>query len=103
MSASCRSAVRRGGGRRACRRSTAASSTGRVPTSALPAIETLPSADVLLRHLDGRPIRGARTLPDGSLPVRALADVAPGTKIVLTATNGERVDARVVVTERLGR
>lgn len=75
-----------------------AAATGRPPTCSLPAVKLLPEADVLLTTLDGRPIRGARTLADGSLAVPGLPDIEPGTTILATAQVGERVTAKRIVT-----
>ncbi len=75
-----------------------ASDTGREPSCSLPALELLPNADVLLTRLDGRPLRGARTLPDGTLPLRGLVGVAPGETILATARSGKRATAKSAVT-----
>ena len=77
-----------------------ASRTGRIPSCSLPAVRLLPDADVLLSRTDGRPLRGARTLPDGRLPVRGLVDVEPGEIVIATARSGERVSAKTFVTGR---
>jgi hypothetical protein len=76
----------------------AASSTGRLPSCRLPDIRTLPNAAVSLTHLDGRPIRGARTRSDGSLPVAGLIDIPPATQLLLTAHSGDKVEAQVIRT-----
>ena len=76
-----------------------ASATGRPPACSLPAVRLLPDADVILSRLNGRPLRGARTLPDGTLPVSGLVDVAPGETILATATAGDRVLAKRIRTE----
>tara|TARA_B100000809_G_scaffold254524_1_gene291825 strand:+ start:478 stop:3090 length:2613 start_codon:yes stop_codon:yes gene_type:complete len=76
-----------------------ASSTGRLPSSTLPKnLKVLPDADVNFSTLDGKPIRGTRSLSDGTLPVTNLVDVAPGTRVLMTARSGDTVDARVVET-----
>ena len=75
-----------------------ASATGRIPTCALPAVNLLPNADVLLSSLDGRPIRGARTGADGKLTVRGLVGVAPGETILATARSARKVVAKEIVT-----
>lgn len=75
-----------------------ASRTGRPPTCSLPAVKLLPNADVLITYSDGRPLRGARTLADGSLPVRGLVDVDPGEAILATARSGEQAMAELIVT-----
>ena len=47
-----------------------ASRTGRIPSCSLPATRLPAGADVLLSRTDGRPLRGARTLPDGAIARR---------------------------------
>ncbi len=76
-----------------------ASTTGRVPTSRLPQVQTLPDADVNLYHLDGRPILGTRSLASGALQLSGLPDVAPGTLVVMNVRAGEKVDVRLLRTE----
>ena len=78
-----------------------ASTTGRVPTCGLPALETLPDADVYFKTLDGRPIRATRSLADGTVPLETLIDVAPGTSVLMTCTDGKGADARIVTTTNL--
>ena len=75
-----------------------ASTTGRRPSCGLPAIKTLPLADVHFCQLDGRPIRGARSLASGLVPVPTLIDVPPGTKVLVTSTDGDKTDAQIVTT-----
>lgn len=75
-----------------------ASNTGRPHTSRLPELKTLPAADVRFAMRDGRPIRGTRSLPDGTVPLAGLIDVPPGTQIVMTAHAGDQVEARIVIT-----
>lgn len=76
-----------------------ASETGRVPTCALPEVKLLPDADVLLATTDLRPLRGARTLSNGRLPVRGLVGVQPGETILATATAGGKAVTKRVTTE----
>lgn len=75
-----------------------ASSTGRLPLSFLPAFKTLANADVHIRHADGRPIIGTRSLNDGRLPVAGLPDVPVGTQLLVTAVTGEKVDSQLIET-----
>ena len=75
------------------------SETGRPPASRLPSLTTLPAANVLLLHPDGQPIRGTRSLEDGSLPLGGLIDIPPSSPIVVQAVSGTR--AKVQVTETL--
>jgi len=78
-----------------------ASHTGRLPSCALPVIKTLSDAAVYLAYPDGQPIRGARSLPDGTVDVRTLIDVAPGEPVLMTSTDGDKVDAQIVTTRPL--
>ena len=91
------SAPHRGGGHISRR----ASTTGRKPRCALPPLAALPNADVHFRTLAGRPIRGVRSLANGKVPVTTLTDVAPGTRLLMTSTDGTRADARIVTTREL--
>ena len=75
---------------------TKASDTGRPNSCKLPAIETIPSADVRFATLDGRPIRGVRSLADGTIPLTGLVDVEPNLRMVMTTTDGKAVDAQIV-------
>lgn len=74
------------------------SSTGRPPSCSLPRLKTLRNADVHFRTLDGRPVRGARSMANGVVPVKTLIDIAPGIKLLMTSTDGRKVDAQVVTT-----
>ena len=64
---------------------TVASTTGRRPSCRVPKITTLPHADVRFVHISGRPIRGARSLSHGEVPISGLVDVECGTKVIVTA------------------
>lgn len=75
-----------------------ASNTGRPHTCNLPPIKTLPNADVRFSTEDGQPIRGARSLANGVVPICGLVDVAPGTRVVMTSFDGIRAEARVINT-----
>ncbi len=77
----------------------AASNTGRPPSVRLPALQTLPKADLLVSTMDGQPIRGGRSLADGTVPVESLIDVPSNTRVVITARKGDEAAAEVVVTE----
>ena len=81
-----------------------ASGTGRPHTCLLPQIRTLPNADVLFSTIDGRPIRGTRSLADGTVPLEGLVeidgkDIGPGTLVRMTAFDGTSMDARMVKTK----
>ena len=75
-----------------------ASTTGRVPSCALPKIDTLPNADVNFYHLDGRPILGTRSTPDGTLSLTGLPDILPGTSILMNVRAGNAAEAKVIAT-----
>lgn len=77
---------------------TAASATGRKPTCKLPAIKTIPNADVRFATLDGRPIRGARSDANGVVSIPGLVGPQPGEKIMVSAQDGSRADASLVTT-----
>lgn len=74
-----------------------ASQSGRPLTCQLPEIETLANADVRFVHTDGRPVRGVRSLDDGSIPIRGLTDVAPGTQLIVTAFDGKSSQSQTIV------
>lgn len=75
---------------------------GRQPQSALPAIKTWPDAEVLFLTRDNDPIRGARSLPDGRVPVTGLVDVAPGEDIIMLVTAGKKTESRIITTDYSG-
>jgi hypothetical protein len=75
------------------------SETGRPPASRLPAFETLPEAVILLTTLEGRPIRGTRSLADGTVPIDGLIDVPPETRVLVSARTANASDATVVTTQ----
>ncbi len=77
-----------------------ASETGRPAQSKLPELATLPNADVWLRRVSGEPICATRSRPDGTLPKKLLADIPPGTQVLITAHDGEKTDSRAVRTVR---
>lgn len=81
-----------------------ASGTGRPHTCLLPPIKTLPKADVLFSTIDGRPIRGTRSLADGSVALKGLVeidgkDIAPGTRVRMTAFDGKNIDTQIIETK----
>jgi hypothetical protein len=75
-----------------------ASQSGQAATCKLPRIKTLPNADLRLAHTDGRPIRGTRSQPDGTLPLKTLPNIAPGTQLILTAFDGKESHSQTVTT-----
>jgi hypothetical protein len=77
---------------------TANSTTGRPSSCSLPVIKTLPNADVRFVFAEtGAPIRGARSRADGTVAVSGLADVLPGTKLIVTAYDGEKSESQTIV------
>ncbi len=74
-----------------------ASESGRPLNCQLPAIETLPNADVRFVHVDGRPVRGTRSLSDGSVSLKGLPDIEPGTQLIVTAFDGEKSESQTIV------
>ncbi|MCR9202697.1 MAG: alkaline phosphatase D family protein [Planctomycetaceae bacterium] len=77
---------------------TTASQTGRPVDSRVPALKTLPDADVHFSTVDGEPIRGTRSLGDGSVPLSGLIDVPSGSRVLMVAFDGQQTDAQVVTT-----
>lgn len=78
----------------------AASDTGRLPSSKLARVTgILPGADVLIATADGRAVRGARSLDDGTLPEIGLIDVEPGTRLIVTANRDGRTESRALEAE----
>lgn len=75
-----------------------ASNTGRSQTCRLPRLTTLPHADIVLATATGEPLRGARSLSNGTVPVRGLVDVPAGTVVVMTAFDGARTDSQTFKT-----
>ncbi|MDA2929860.1 alkaline phosphatase D family protein [Acidobacteria bacterium AH-259-O06] len=80
-----------------------ASNTGRPISCSLPPIKTLPNAGVHLSTINGRPIRGVRSLDNGVVPLRGLIDVAPGTPILITSFDGTKTDTQLIKTLPLGQ
>ena len=75
-----------------------ASESGRPLACRLPTIQTLPNADVRFVHTDGRPVRGTRSLADGSIALKGLPDIEPGTQLIVTAFDGENSESQTVST-----
>ncbi len=84
----------RGGGQLA----ETASVTGRPITSRLPEIKTLPNADIRFVTTEGRPLRGARSLSDGRVPISGLVDVEAGQTVLVTAYDGEKAKTLTIST-----
>ena len=87
------SATPRGGGAL----ETTAEATGRTPTSQLPKTKTLANADVRIVGVDGTPIRGTRSDAKGVVSI-GLVDVPRGTRVIVTAFDGEQSESLVVRT-----
>ena len=77
---------------------TNASHTGRLPTSTMPAVDTIPHADVRIVSIAGKPIRGTRSDSKGRVEPTGLIDVPSGTQVIVTAFDGEQVRSQVVTT-----
>lgn len=77
---------------------TTSSQTGRPPASRLPRLQVLANADVRISSTGGLPIRGYRSNNDGVIPPIGLADVPPGSRVIVTAFDGERSESQVVIT-----
>ena len=77
---------------------TRASQTGRQPSCRLPQVKTIPNAEIRILTIDGRPIRGTTSLPDGRVPVAGLIDIQPGEEVLILAHRQNEADATKVVT-----
>lgn len=75
-----------------------ASQTGRQYQSRLGKTSTLANALIRLNHLDGRPILGTRSNAEGRIQLMGLADVTPGTELLMVSRAGGQVVAEVVST-----
>jgi hypothetical protein len=73
-----------------------ASESGRPLTCRLPKIKTLPNADVRFVHTDGRPIRGTRSQKDGSVSLKGLPEIEPGTQLIVTAFDGQNSESQTI-------
>ena len=77
---------------------TTASRTGRKPTSTLPAIKTLPNADVRFTTMNGVPIRASRSDRDGDVHLPGLVDIPTGTRILMLAFDGSKTESKTIET-----
>lgn len=75
-----------------------ASNTGRPPSCSLPKFKVAPNADVVFTAIDGSPLRATRSAADGSVRLPGLIDVAPRTRVIAIAYDGEKATAQVVET-----
>ena len=73
-----------------------ASDLGRVPDCRLPRTRLFPNADVQIALMDGTPLRGTRTLSDGTLALRTLIGVPPETPLLVTARTANQTEARII-------
>ena len=76
----------------------AASTTGRPHSCGIGVIRTLPNADVRFTKENGQPIRAIRSLQDGTVPLQGFADIPPGTRLILTAYDGQATDSQIITT-----
>ena len=66
---------------------------------AVPALESYRAAAAsAIGSTSGNPIRGTRSDADGRVPATRLVDVAKGTKVIVTAFDGEKSQSSVVNT-----
>ncbi len=79
----------------------AASSTGRLPSSELPPLHLLPDADAVILLDDHTPVRGGRTLPDGTLRNPQLIGVEPGARVLIAVRAGNRSESFVTTTRAI--
>lgn len=77
---------------------TTSSKTGRPCKSKLPAITTLPNADVRFATPDGKPVRATRSDQIGNVHIPGLVDVEPGTQILMVAFDGQASASQVFAT-----
>ena len=77
---------------------TTAKETGRIPGCQLPAVNTLPNADVRFVPTEGRPIRATRSDDKGQVLLSGLVDIATGTKVIVTAFDGTQSQSQVIET-----
>lgn len=77
---------------------TTSSATGRSCKSKLPAIKTLPNADVRFATPDGKPVRATRSDASGNVNLPGLVDINAGTQILMVAFDGKKSASEVMVT-----
>lgn len=77
---------------------TSASQTGRAVQARLPELTTLPEADVHFSTVSGSPLRATRSAADGRVRLPGLVDVQPGTRVLMVAYDGEKVDSQLLTT-----
>ena len=61
-------------------------------------LATALSADVRFATMEGRPLRAARSRADGNVAVPGLVGVVAGSRVTMTAYDGEKIEAQVVTT-----
>ena len=67
----------------------------------LPAMRTLPNANVHIATVDGIPVRGTKSRSDGTLGPMELIDVSPGEAVVVTAVAEGEAQAHAATTVAL--
>ena len=72
--------------------------TGRPADCALPNIQLIPEADVLISSLEGEPIRGTQTGLDGTINYTKLVGIKPDTSVLITAYNNNNSISQIVNT-----
>ena len=77
---------------------TVSSTTGREITSRLPAVQTLPNADVRWSNLNGQAIRATRSDANGNVHVAGLVDISPGTDLIMVTFDGTNTESKIVRT-----
>ncbi len=80
---------------------TVASSTGRVARSRLESFRTLPNADVRFSTQEGQAIRATRSGGKGEVGSIGFPDIDPGSIVIATAWDGERVRSTVLTSKQV--
>ena len=78
-----------------------ASDIGKKPTVKIKPKRTIPNADLLFLTEDGVPLRGARSLADGTVPIGALRGVQAGDRVVILAMREEDSASQTVIAEKV--
>jgi hypothetical protein len=77
---------------------TVASKTARPAQAFVNGQSTFPNADVRFTDLDGHPLTGTRSRPDGRIARVALPDIAVGDSILMLAFDGKQTESKLVIT-----
>ena len=78
-----------------------ASDIGKPPTAKIQAASTLGNADLLFLSERGLPLRGARSLADGQVPINALYGVQPGERVTIVAIKAGESASQTLMAEKL--